>query len=102
MYNQLTNSLMKMLRLKGVNIDMLINKFKKDAGWEKKKKLPEEVVQRVCRAGLNTEKIDVPYLWFIKVLQKESGLYFVNKNIQEAKESRGTNPTLLKQLFGGK
>lgn len=98
MYSQLTRALMRMLLKKNINIYQLINKFKKDAKWGNKD-LPEEVVLNVCRTGLSQEKIGKPYPWFLSVLKSETGKYFANKNIEESKNYRGGDYSLLKKIF---
>jgi len=97
-YNPLTKALMRMLLKRNINIYQLINKFKKDAKWGDKD-LPEEVVQRVCRVGLEKDSIESPYPWFLKVLKMETGKYFANKNIEESKNFRGGDYSLLKKIF---
>jgi hypothetical protein len=80
----------------GLNIYMLLNKFKKDSRLNPE--IPEEVIEKVCDRYLQTRgyiRKDYPY--FLKVLYMESSAYFSRQNAKKADQS--VNTQLLKDIF---
>lgn len=76
----------------GFNIYQLINKFKKDAGWDKEQSIPDEVLLKLCHQYQKDKaRISQPYPWFIRVLKAESSAYFAKRSIEESNQfkSRG-------------
>ncbi|MBU4376895.1 MAG: hypothetical protein KKD29_05385 [Candidatus Omnitrophica bacterium] len=89
----------------GFNIYQLINKFKKDAKWNKNENIPDEVLIKICEQYKKDKgRINQPYPWFIKVLKMESASYFANKNITESAKFKnqgiGKLADILKQMTG--
>ncbi len=96
-------TLKKQCHSKGINISMMINKFKKS---QKERKalyeIPDEVYVEVCKAILAIHKSPSNwYPYFMKVLTLKSHEYFANKHQVEHKKQKGTNPTLLAEIMNG-
>lgn len=98
-------TLKKQCHSKGINISMMINKFKKS---QKERKalyeIPDTVYIEVCKTILAVKEVpDKPYPYFMKVLTLKSHEYFANKHQVENKRfktDRG-NPTLLRKIMEG-
>ena len=57
----------------GLNIYSLINKLKKQLGWDKGRLFPEEVLLKVCSSyQQNKQDIKDQWAWFVAVIKKAS------------------------------
>jgi hypothetical protein len=98
-----TKELLDSVYKQGFNIYQLINKFKKQAKWSKKQKIPDEVLNNICEQYTqDKDNIRELYPWFIKVLSMTSHAYFANANIEEGKRYKkqgiGMMADILKQI----
>ncbi len=78
---------------RGLNLYMLINKYKKDSKIAKDVKFPDEVIERICDQYLNMEKPRNSYIYFLRVLHRSLW------NHQHEMNKKSVNKTLLKDIM---
>ncbi|RKY32665.1 MAG: hypothetical protein DRP74_02175 [Candidatus Omnitrophota bacterium] len=82
-FSEKNTGLLKTVYKKGFNIYALLNRFKKECGFD----LPEKVVAKVCEYFVNNqEKVRDNWAWFIVSVKKASEEYFAEQNIREGQE----------------
>jgi len=74
----------------GFNIYQCINRLKKQLGFAKDFKFPEEVIIKVCmQYAKDRKQVRNQWSWFIKVFAQESEKYYAEENIRVNDASKG-------------
>ena len=74
----------------GFNIYQCINRLKKQLGFAKTYKFPEQIIIKVCTQYIKDRKsIRNQWSWVIKVFVAESEKHYAEENIRINKESKG-------------
>ena len=96
-----TKLLLKRVYKEGFNIYSLINRVKKERGWEKGRNFPSEVIDGVCYQYLKDKKrITEPYPWFKKVLNIECSKWYADQNAKRGEEFKKEEmPMAIKELI---